>query len=102
MMPTPQAGAVIASIPNRRKVYFNGYMDSKGSDAYNSALSWRRAKKVSEWFVSRGYLPRDQADPTGYGKSHPVAPNTRPDGSDNPDGRAKNRRVETVTLKRAS
>jgi flagellar motor protein MotB len=28
-----------------------------------------------------------------------VAPNTNPDGSDNPDGRQKNRRVEIVMSK---
>jgi len=35
----------------------------------------------------------------GWEKSKPIAPNTKPDGSDNPEGRARNRRVEiTVTL----
>ena len=29
----------------------------------------------------------------GHGKADPVAPNNNPDGSDNPAGRAKNRRV---------
>ncbi|PYR56047.1 MAG: hypothetical protein DMF85_17785 [Acidobacteria bacterium] len=32
----------------------------------------------------------------GWGKAKPIAPNTKPDGSDDPDGRAKNRRVEVV------
>jgi outer membrane protein OmpA-like peptidoglycan-associated protein len=27
------------------------------------------------------------------GETQPVAPNSKPDGSDNPDGRQKNRRV---------
>jgi outer membrane protein OmpA-like peptidoglycan-associated protein len=30
----------------------------------------------------------------GYGEADPVAPNRRPDGSDNPAGRRQNRRVE--------
>ena len=30
----------------------------------------------------------------GWGKSRPVAPNTRPNGADDPEGRQKNRRVE--------
>ena len=30
----------------------------------------------------------------GYGEADPVAANTNPDGSDNPCGRALNRRVE--------
>ena len=29
-----------------------------------------------------------------YGRTRPVAPNRNPDGSDNPEGRAQNRRVE--------
>jgi outer membrane protein OmpA-like peptidoglycan-associated protein len=32
----------------------------------------------------------------GFGAENPVAPNTKPDGSDDPDGRQKNRRVEIV------
>ncbi|MGZ3885776.1 MAG: hypothetical protein ACXVDL_16135, partial [Bacteroidia bacterium] len=30
----------------------------------------------------------------GYGESKPVAPNDNPDGSDNPEGRALNRRTD--------
>ena len=30
----------------------------------------------------------------GFGESRPVAPNTRPDGGDDPEGRQRNRRVE--------
>jgi hypothetical protein len=33
----------------------------------------------------------------GFGETKPVAPNTKPDGSDDPDGRALNRRVEIRT-----
>ena len=36
---------------------------------------------------------------TGKGAADPVAPNTNPDGSDNPEGRARNRRV-TITFAR--
>ena len=32
----------------------------------------------------------------GFGKANPVAPNTHPDGSDNPEDRARNRRVEII------
>jgi outer membrane protein OmpA-like peptidoglycan-associated protein len=31
-----------------------------------------------------------------FGKSRPIAPNEQPRGSDNPQGRQKNRRVEVV------
>jgi outer membrane protein OmpA-like peptidoglycan-associated protein len=30
----------------------------------------------------------------GYGSGSPVAPNTKPDGTDNPEGRERNRRTE--------
>jgi outer membrane protein OmpA-like peptidoglycan-associated protein len=30
----------------------------------------------------------------GYGMSQPIAPNSLPDGTDNPEGRQQNRRTE--------
>jgi outer membrane protein OmpA-like peptidoglycan-associated protein len=33
------------------------------------------------------------------GEANPVAPNANPDGSDNPEGRQKNRRVEIAVRK---
>jgi outer membrane protein OmpA-like peptidoglycan-associated protein len=35
----------------------------------------------------------------GFGAKKPVAPNTEPDGSDDPEGRQKNRRAEIVVKK---
>ena len=35
----------------------------------------------------------------GYGETQPIAPNKKEDGSDNPDGRAKNRRTEFKVIK---
>jgi outer membrane protein OmpA-like peptidoglycan-associated protein len=37
-----------------------------------------------------------QLNVRGFGKSHPVVPNQNPDGTDDPDGRQQNRRVEVV------
>jgi outer membrane protein OmpA-like peptidoglycan-associated protein len=37
----------------------------------------------------------------GYGADNPVASNTKPDGSDDPEGRQKNRRVEIVMRKKS-
>jgi len=72
-----------------------GHTDAKGSDAYNQTLSEQRATTVKDWLVAHGALPA--STPTaGWGKRKPVAPNTRPDGSDDPAGRQKNRRVEVV------
>jgi len=72
-----------------------GHTDAKGADAYNQTLSEKRAQTVKDWLVARGVLPA--ATPTaGWGKRHPVAPNAKPDGSDDPAGRQKNRRVKVV------
>jgi outer membrane protein OmpA-like peptidoglycan-associated protein len=72
-----------------------GHTDAKGSDAYNQPLSEKRAQAVKEWLVAQGSLPA--STPTkGWGKRQPVAPNAKPDGSDDPAGRQKNRRVEVV------
>jgi outer membrane protein OmpA-like peptidoglycan-associated protein len=35
----------------------------------------------------------------GWGKSKPITANTKSDGSDDPDGRAKNRRVEIIVTR---
>jgi outer membrane protein OmpA-like peptidoglycan-associated protein len=37
----------------------------------------------------------------GWGESKPVVSNTKPDGSDDPEGRQKNRRVEIVITKQS-
>jgi outer membrane protein OmpA-like peptidoglycan-associated protein len=53
---------------------------------------------VKAWLVSKGGASGAKIATKGWGKSKPVVPNTRPDGSDDPDGRKKNRRVE-ITVK---
>jgi outer membrane protein OmpA-like peptidoglycan-associated protein len=75
-----------------RRVRIVGYTDSKGSDAYNLRLSRRRAEAVHAALASEA----PAFDVRGRGEADPVAPNTRPDGSDNPRGRARNRRVEII------
>ena len=59
-------------------------------------LSERRADSVKTWLIGKGGIPGGAIEARGFGKSKPIASNTRPDGSDNPEGRAKNRRVEIV------
>ena len=74
-----------------------GHTDAKGGKDYNQKLSERRANSVKIWLVGHG--ASNQMNTQGFGDTKPVAPNTKPDGSDNPDGRQKNRRVE-ITLKK--
>ena len=64
---------------------------------HNQKLSERRATSVKAWLVGRG--TSNQINTQGLGDTKPVAPNTKPDGSDDPDGRQKNRRVQ-ITLKK--
>ena len=75
-----------------------GHTDSKGDDAYNRKLSERRAESVRTWFVGHG-LGGLKFSAVGFGETRPVAPNTKPDGTDDPEGRRKNRRVEIVIAK---
>jgi outer membrane protein OmpA-like peptidoglycan-associated protein len=75
-------------------IQLNGFTDSKGNDAYNLDLSERRAEAVKQWLVLKAGIDARQLKIKGYGKNQPVEPNTKPDGTDNPDGRQKNRRVE--------
>lgn len=88
--------ATIIRSKSKGSVLINGYTDSKGNDAYNKKLSEGRANSVKQWLTTRGGISAVGLQTRGLGKANPVAPNTRPDGSDNPDGRAKNRRVEIV------
>lgn len=71
-----------------------GHTDSKGAEAYNLELSKKRAEAVKQWLVSQAGIDTSRIETTGKGESEPVAPNTNPDGSDNSEGRQKNRRVE--------
>lgn len=71
----------------------SSHTDSIASDAYNQKLSKNRAKGVVDYVISKGVLP-ERLQAAGYGESRPIARNTNPDGTDNPEGRAKNRRTE--------
>ena len=85
----------LADVLNNAKVptaHIYGHTDSISDEVFNQQLSEARANAVS------GELKKDgitaTMDATGYGESKPVAPNENADGSDNPAGRALNRRVE--------
>lgn len=78
-----------------RRVAVEGHTDSIGSATFNQELSERRAGNVVIALENSG-VTSGRITAQGYGKRYPVAPNTNPDGTDNPAGRAKNRRVEVV------
>ncbi|QKY69790.1 OmpA family protein [Lentibacillus sp. CBA3610] len=70
-----------------------GHTDGKGEDSYNQKLSEDRAEAVLD-ALAKADVEKDRMTAEGKGASDPVASNTNSDGSDNPDGRQKNRRVE--------
>lgn len=74
------------------KVQINSHTDSKGKLAYNYKLSKMRAQSVVRYLVELG-INSEQLQFKGYGETKPVAPNFLPDGTDNPEGRALNRRT---------
>ena len=72
-----------------------GHTDSKGAKEYNQKLSERRAAAVADVYTQViGTGNGIRYNVAGYGEDRPVAPNTLPNGKDNPEGRARNRRVE--------
>ena len=77
-------------------VIIEGHTDGKGNDAYNQALSERRAASVRDWLVKNATVAKSRFTTRGYGKTRPVAANAKADGSDDPRGRERNRRVEIV------
>jgi outer membrane protein OmpA-like peptidoglycan-associated protein len=86
--------ALLMKYPDIR-LMINGYTDTRGSEAYNRALSLRRANAVADYIKKDGHLaPRISV--SGLGEERPVAINQFPDGTDNPEGRKFNRRVEIV------
>jgi len=76
-----------------------GHTDSKGSEEYNDALSLRRAEAVRDWFAERVGIRQREFEVEGLGEKDPIASNTNADGSDDPDARARNRRVDVIIPK---
>jgi outer membrane protein OmpA-like peptidoglycan-associated protein len=93
-----QVADIIKHYPNA-KVTIAGYTDAKGADTYNLRLSGQRASAVKAWLVRHGEVNGKQMTTKGWGEAKPVASNTHSDGSDNPEGRQKNRRVEVTVEK---
>lgn len=80
---------------NGGAVTVRGHTDSRGNDRENLRVSQARAAAVADYLVAKG-IDRDRITTLGVGETRPVAPNAHPDGSDNPEGRARNRRVEII------
>ena len=92
-----QVAGIIQKYP-KSNVLIEGHTDGKGSPSYNLKLSDRRAASVKTWLAAHG-IPERSIRIHGWGAEKPVAPNTKPNGADDPEGRQKNRRVE-ITIKK--
>ncbi len=74
-------------------IEIGSHTDSRGTDSYNETLSQRRAESVVRYLIGKG-VQESRLQAKGYGETQHIAPNENPDGSDNPEGRALNRRTE--------
>ena len=54
-----------------------------------------RAEAVRDYLVEKG-IAADRITVVALGETTPLVPNARPDGSDDPEARARNRRVEVA------
>lgn len=99
--PTLQKLAELIKQKKPKQVQIHGYTDSKGTDDYNLKLSQRRAEAVAAWLTRSGVATELLAT-KGFGETNPVAFNQKADGSDNPDGRQKNRRVDVLLARQFS
>ena len=88
-----QAAATLRQNPSLH-VEISGHTDDRGSVGYNQRLSERRAKAAYSYLIQQGVDASQLHGPVGYGELRPAESNAHADGSDNPAGRAKNRRAE--------
>ncbi|MFC0645203.1 OmpA family protein [Cellulomonas phragmiteti] len=84
-------GAIAATLPQGAAVTVDGHTDGLGGDGVNVPLSQARAQAVADALSAA--RPDLALTVTGHGSSRPVA-EERAGGSDDPAGRALNRRVE--------
>lgn len=86
----------VAELLNQNKavqVDLVGYADPLGDPQYNINLSKKRAKSALEYLAQQG-IDAQRMSSTGKGETNFIAVNQNADGSDNPNGRRYNRRVE--------
>lgn len=90
---TPEAGQIVQAVANEAqqrgfsRIVATGHTDTVGSNAYNQALSMRRAESVKDALVSMG-IPASKVVTRGEGETMPLIPTG--DGVREP----QNRRVE--------
>ena len=85
--------AALKANPDIARVAVDGHTDGRGDAAANVLLSQKRAVSVVGWLTAHGIDPR-RTEARGFGPHQPIADNATD------AGRAKNRRVELVILRR--
>ena len=70
-----------------------GLTDAIGPASYNKILSERRARAVNNYLLAAG-ISQGRLVAVGYGETRFAAINSNPNGTDSPEGRKYNRRVE--------
>ncbi len=79
--------------PDITKIELSSHTDSIASRDYNITLSQHRAESTRNYLIKKG-IAAERIEAKGYGEDRPIARNTNPDGTDNSEGRARNRRTE--------
>ncbi len=79
------------------QVTLRAHTDAKGSNAYNDALSLRRANAAKRYLTAKG-ISTDRLRTETFGEENPIAKNELQNGVDTEVGRQFNRRVEIIIL----
>jgi OOP family OmpA-OmpF porin len=96
---TPASHATVSSLASILRAHpsvsvaLEGYTDNTGDPTANKKLSLDRALAVKQLMIKAG-IAASRIIPAGYGHQNPIAPN------DTEQGRAQNRRLELVVVRR--
>jgi len=83
------------------QVSIEGHTDGKARPITTRRFRSRATASDKQWLMTNARVGGAHITTRGWGKSKPIAPNTSADSSDDPEGRAKNRRVEILVNKGA-
>ena len=87
--------SLFKAMKNHKNIVFeiSAHTDGVGDSNYNLVLSKNRAVSVVNYLTSKG-IERFRIIAKGHGEAKKIAPEVTNNGNDNPEGRAKNRRIE--------
>lgn len=90
-----QAARIIKSnAPQTLRI--EGHTDGLGSIQHNLELSRHRSEAVRSWLINEGRINTVEFSIVPKGSSEPIFSETRADGTDDPEARARNRRVVII------